>query len=52
VPSHRNPKTTGAASAPPGAGAFTANPDLMWDELVTNALKLPTLTPHNAGGAN
>jgi len=24
----------------------------MWDELVTNALKLPTLTPHNAGGAN
>jgi outer membrane lipase/esterase len=41
-----------AASAPPGAGAFTTNPDLMWDELVTNALKLPTLTPHNAGGTN
>lgn len=41
-----------AASAPPGAGAFTTNPDLMWDELVTNALKLPTLKPHAAGGTN
>jgi outer membrane lipase/esterase len=41
-----------AASAPPGAGAFTTNPDLMWDELVTNALKLPTLTPHNVAGTN
>jgi len=41
-----------AASAPPGAGAFTTNPDLMWDELVTNALNLPTLKPRAAGGTN
>ncbi|MBS0334893.1 MAG: autotransporter domain-containing protein [Proteobacteria bacterium] len=41
-----------AASAPPGAGAFTTNPDPMWDEIVANTLRLGPLAPHAAGGTN
>lgn len=39
------------ALAPPGAGKFTTNPDLVWVEHVANGLGLP-LKPAAAGGSN